>query len=214
MFPAGAVHQRGNDALSKYRFRVLLHYQAHEAHTKAALEIFKKLIVLDFTFLKGCDVEWDAPPPPPPAEMISVPAVLADGKVTDDSSHSHEDGAPPPNASPIYGVACQKVTPETGAQSTTPAPRRGRPARRTSRARAANLAVRRRRVCEPGGGGVGGEREAAGQEAAPASRVCDDDERPIVSGHRGQCTSIPHFSNILPCQAGNEKSGIIDSKTN
>ena len=77
--------------------------------------------------------------------MNSVPAVLADGKVTDDSSHSHEDGAPPPNASPIYGVACQKVTPDTGAQSTTPAP----------------------------------------QEAAPASSVCDDDERPIVSGRAG-----------------------------
>lgn len=94
MFPAGAVHQRGNDALSKCPFRLLLHNLAHEAHTKAALEIFKKLIVLDITFLKGCDVEWDAPPPPPPAEMNSVPAMLADGKVTDDSSHSHEDGAP------------------------------------------------------------------------------------------------------------------------
>ena len=76
--------------------------------SKAGLQLFKKLILMDIAYLKGCDVAWQHPARD--AETTSAPAVLQDGKASDDARQSDADGpaAPAVSRSPASRSAASR----------------------------------------------------------------------------------------------------------
>ena len=89
--------------------------------TKPALESFKELIVMDITFLAGCDVQWDAPRSPPtpplaPEDPSVLLSVLRGGNPGDDASTSGEEsGDCATKPSPVFGISGQQDSPDKAA---------------------------------------------------------------------------------------------------
>ena len=83
----------------------ILHNAKKSPRTKAELEDFKALLLMDIAILSGCDIEWQPYSEPSSSAAPSAEAVLASANSGDDNSSSDAEAAGPVTnaASPVFG---------------------------------------------------------------------------------------------------------------